>query len=44
MLIINKMYAGGYLFADDNIGHEIINLIKANDGKYKSGFFFYGTC
>ena len=32
-IILNKMYAGGYL--DDNIGHEIINLFKAhNDANY----------
>ena len=28
-IVINKMYAGEYL--DDNIGHEIINLFKADD-------------
>ena len=32
-IIINKMYVGGYLSEGDNIGHEIINLYKADDGE-----------
>ena len=32
-VIINKMYVGGYLSEGDNIGHEIINLYKADNGK-----------
>ena len=32
-IIINKMYVGGYLSEGDNIGHEIINLYKADNGK-----------
>ena len=32
-IIINKMYVGGYLLEGDNIGHEIINLYKADNGK-----------
>ena len=32
-IIINKMYIGAYLSEGDNIGHEIINLYKADDGK-----------
>ena len=28
LIIINRMYAGGYLTEGENIGHEIINLIK----------------
>ena len=32
-IIINKMYVGGYLLEGDNIGHEIINLYNADDGK-----------
>lgn len=32
-IIINKMYVGNYLSEGDNIGHEIINLYKADDGK-----------
>ena len=32
-IIINKMYSGEYLDEGDNIGHEIINLYKADDGK-----------
>lgn len=32
-IIINKMYIGAFLSEGDNIGHEIINLYKADDGK-----------
>ncbi|WP_423363030.1 PD-(D/E)XK nuclease family protein [Mycoplasma sp. P36-A1] len=32
-IIINKMYVGTYLSEGENIGHEIINLYKADDGK-----------
>lgn len=32
-IIINKMYSGDYLLQGNNIGHEIINLYKADDGK-----------
>ena len=28
-IILNRMYAGDYL--DENIGHEIINLFRADD-------------
>jgi|GEM_PF-224514 len=31
-IIINKMYGGRYLLENENIGHEIINLYKADDG------------
>ena len=34
MLILNKMYVGGYLTEGENIGHEVINLIKAKDDNY----------
>lgn len=34
MLILNNMYVGGYLMFGDNIGHEVINLLKAEDGKF----------
>lgn len=30
-IIINKMYTGKYLETGENIGHEIINLFKADD-------------
>lgn len=30
-ILINKMYVGRYL--NDNIGHEVINLIKSDNGK-----------
>lgn len=31
-IIINKMYVGAYLSEGDNIGHEIVNLYRADDG------------
>lgn len=31
-IILNRMYAGGYLESGENIGHEIINLYKADNG------------
>ena len=34
MLILNNMYVGGYLMFGENIGHEVINLLKAEDGKF----------
>lgn len=33
-IIINKMYAGKYLETGENIGHEIINLFKSDNGKH----------
>ncbi len=32
-IILNRMYVGGYLEDGGNIGHEIINLYKADNGK-----------
>lgn len=32
-ILINQMYAGGFLEVGNNIGHEAINLFKADDGK-----------
>lgn len=32
-ILINQMYAGEYLAMANNIGHEVINLLKADDGK-----------
>ena len=32
-IVINKMYSGNYLIEGSNIGHEIINLYRADDGK-----------
>lgn len=32
-ILINQMYAGEYLAMGNNIGHEVINLLKADDGK-----------
>ena len=34
-IMINKMYVGEYISNGfDNIGHEIINLFQADNGKY----------
>ena len=32
LIIINRMYAGKYLTVGENIGHEIINLIRCDNG------------
>lgn len=32
LIIINRMYAGKYLTERENIGHEIINLIRSDNG------------
>lgn len=32
-ILINKMYVGSFLSEGNNIGHEIINLYQADDGK-----------
>ncbi len=32
LIIINRMYAGGYLTIGENIGHEIINLVRSDNG------------
>ena len=32
LIIINRMYAGGYLTEGENIGHEIINLFRSDNG------------
>ncbi|MBU4692608.1 PD-(D/E)XK nuclease family protein [Mycoplasma sp. CSL7491-lung] len=32
-IIINKMYSGTYISKYDNVGHEIINLYKSDNGK-----------
>ena len=31
-IVISRMYSGEYL--DANLGHEVINLFKADDGKH----------
>ena len=31
-IIINRMFSGGYLDDEDNIGHEIINIYKDDNG------------
>ncbi len=32
-ILANQMYAGEYLAMGNNIGHEAVNLLKADDGK-----------
>ena len=32
LIIINRMYAGKYITVGENIGHEIINLIRSDNG------------
>ena len=32
LIIINRMYAGKYLTEGENIGHEVINLIRSDNG------------
>ena len=32
LIIINRMYAGKYLTIGENIGHEVINLIRSDNG------------
>lgn len=34
MIILNNMYTGRYISAWGNLGHEAINLIRADDGKF----------
>ena len=34
MIILNNMYTGRYISSWGNLGHEAINLIKANDDKF----------
>lgn len=31
-IILNRMYAGSYLDEDENIGHEVINLFRDDNG------------
>ena len=33
-ILINRMYAGDYLSDENNIGHEIINLFKSDNGNH----------
>ena len=40
-ILVNRMYAGDYL--KDNIGHEIINLFKTDDGDNYIYVNPYGT-
>lgn len=31
-ILINQLFAGGYLLEGENIGHEVINLFKDDNG------------
>ena len=41
MIIINRMFSGGYL--NESLGHEIINLFKADNGRHYIYVNPYGT-
>ena len=41
MIIINRMFSGGYL--DERLGHEIINLFNADNGRHYIYVNPYGT-
>lgn len=34
LIITNRMYCGGYLLEGENIGHEVINVYKADNGEH----------
>jgi len=43
-ILLNRMYVGSYLSSEfDNIGHEIINLYQAANGKFYIYVLPYGT-
>ncbi len=42
-ILLNKMYVGEYLKNQDNIGHEIINLFKADNDKNYIYVNYYGA-
>ena len=43
IIIVNRMYVGDYLSWGKNIGHEAINLYKADDGCYYNYLPAYGN-
>lgn len=44
MIILNNMYTGRYITQQGNLGHEIINLFKADDGKFYVWLNSMGVC
>ncbi len=44
MIILNNMYTGRYITQQGNLGHEIINLFKADDGKFYIWLNSMGIC
>ena len=44
MIILNNMYTGRYITQQGNLGHEIINLFKADDGKFYIWLNSMGVC
>ena len=32
-ILLNRMYSGDYLTTGNNIGHEVINLFRCDNGK-----------
>lgn len=44
LIIINRMYGGGYLTEGENIGHEIINLFRSDNGNNYLWLNAGGSC
>ena len=44
MIILNNMYTGRYITQQGNLGHEIINLFKADDEKFYIWLNSMGIC
>lgn len=44
MIILNNMYTGRYITQQGNLGHEIINLFKADNGKFYIWLNSMGVC
>ena len=44
MIILNNMYTGRYITQQGNLGHEIINLFKADDEKFYIWLNSMGVC
>jgi hypothetical protein len=44
MIILNNMYTGRYITQQGKLGHEIINLFKADDGKFYIWLNSMGVC
>ena len=44
MIILNNMYTGRYISQQGNLGHEAINLIRADDGNFYIWLNSMGIC